>query len=227
MTNDANVFPFPSNGKAQADVLRVPTLHARRASFHSLQTGRHRQTKIRQLLSSHGMKVSIPFKREGTFRPTLNQLNTYLSGILGFNSLQTGRHIQTHLSPPCAIGTRYKGFHSLQTGRHIQTFLRSPQDRKKYLGFHSLQTGRHIQTGLTDTNVNRDGVKFVSIPFKREGTFRLQEYGSDQVNTTLSFHSLQTGRHIQTHITPTVDLQGTKFPFPSNGKAQADKLGQH
>ena len=40
------------------------------------------------------MAVSIPLKREGTFRPD-TELPVEVSSTPGFNSLQTGRHIQT------------------------------------------------------------------------------------------------------------------------------------
>ena len=66
-----------------------------RRSFNSLQTGRHIQTISCQKEMFALMKVSIPFKREGTFR-RWNQ-HTTLKPVCaeGFNSLQTGRHIQT------------------------------------------------------------------------------------------------------------------------------------
>ena len=168
---------------------------------------------------------------------------------MSFNSLQTGRHIQTFkkdLSPPLE---RRRGFNSLQTGRHIQTDQFSQrQYEERYTGFNSLQTGRHIQTrqrvimkllmsgfqfpsngkahsdhqflspflGLMGGSVSipfkREGtfrlliglfplclVYRVSIPFKREGTFRLAIH-SNFLNIGFGFNSLQTGRHIQTRF---------------------------
>ena len=62
-------FQFPSNGKAHSDFI-VQFLPFWGFGFNSLQTGRHIQT--------HGTfhtlgdyQVSIPFKREGTFRPEI------------------------------------------------------------------------------------------------------------------------------------------------------------
>ena len=162
--------------------------------------------------------VSIPFKREGTFRPGNFQDGDTLE-VYCFNSLQTGRHIQTImiLSTPLMMS---QGFNSLQTGRHIQTLL-----------------------GCFFGNLNQ--LK-VSIPFKREGTFRPSRCTKCLKIRRLSFNSLQTGRHIQTqppssHSTnaesvsipfkregtfrppfPCTYLRRIWFQFPSNGKAHSD-----
>ena len=116
--------------------------------------------------------VSIPFKREGTFRPH-TRITQKLS-INCFNSLQTGRHIQTR--PGTGTNFRIKvsipfkregtfrptierprksqshqSFNSLQTGRHIQTTqTMDPRVEDIPVSFNSLQTGRHIQTGKTN-----------------------------------------------------------------------------
>ena len=64
----ASGFPFPSNGKAQSDRKTTLKRFAPSPCFHSLQTGRHRQTK--RTMTSHPVSTS-------------------------FDSLQTGRHRQT------------------------------------------------------------------------------------------------------------------------------------
>ena len=64
-------------------------------SFNSLQTGRHRQ-QIPLCTKCLGRLVSIPFKREGTFRQAHDRRTSNIGARLKrFNSLQTGRHIQT------------------------------------------------------------------------------------------------------------------------------------
>ena len=62
----------------------------------------------------------------------------------------------------------------------------------------------------------------VSIPFKREGTFRLRRYTADPRAKGSGFNSLQTGRHIQTAIMSATMDEEVRFQFPSNGKAHSD-----
>ena len=114
--------------------------------------------------------VSIPFKREGTFRRTADGGRPCTDRIR-FHSLQTGRHRQTG-GEKGGCGRR-ESFHSLQTGRHIQTSSLPPISQIT-TGFHSLQTGRHRQTHRV-TPIQTTGGQEVSIPFKREGTFRQLE----------------------------------------------------
>ena len=134
--------------------------------FNSLQTGRHIQTSSLKTGGVLGEKVSIPFKREGTFRrckciiktlrmefqfPSNGKAHSDGETVIFndqskcFNSLQTGRHIQTitmfkytHARYPFQFPSNGKAhsdaydpsnaghvvrcFNSLQTGRHIQTF---------------------------------------------------------------------------------------------------------
>ena len=118
------VFPFPSNGKAHSDILR-------------------NGLKTHSLL----ITVSIPFKREGTFRRRWS---------------------------PARDGCPRLSFHSLQTGRaHSDKNKYAIREHKLGGGFNSLQTGRHIQT-IPHIKGNGHHISFtrVSIPFKREGTFR-------------------------------------------------------
>ena len=137
--------------------------------FNSLQTGRHIQTFF-DIKLNLSQCVSIPFKREGTFR-----LKGKSWKLVDYS----------------------KCFNSLQTGRHIQTEEMNESFRNKIRSFNSLQTGRHIQTVLPNANGN-DKVFKVSIPFKREGTFRRTVPQVFEFTVEESFNSLQTGRHIQT-----------------------------
>ena len=139
---DPHKFPFPSNGKAHSDWNQIS-----RSNFHRF--------------------VSIPFKRESTFRRI------------------------------------------------------SQRDHKSYLSFHSLQTGKHIQTRDLPVYIFQHTDE-VSIPFKRESTFRRNRVfhlpqrqkkfpfpsngkahsdffsAPTLFRSSDSFHSLQTGKHIQT-----------------------------
>ena len=63
-------FQFPSNGKAHSDCSMSQRRQQSRFCFNSLQTGRHIQTGIEAgIMNAEKIVVSIPFKREGTFRP--------------------------------------------------------------------------------------------------------------------------------------------------------------
>ena len=87
--------------------------------FNSLQTGRLIQTVLIAVLNPYEY-VSIPFKREGSFRLLRDTSPVNGDCLPGFNSLQTGRLIQTKT---ITDGTRglTTCFNSLQTGRLIQT----------------------------------------------------------------------------------------------------------
>ena len=166
------------------------------------------------------VKVSIPFKREGTFRRTLEVALREID-VMMFQFPSNGK---AHSDPHQARngGRIDKGFNSLQTGRHIQTLTRKerllfmlkkfqfPSNGKAHSDFvltasvfaapscfNSLQTGRHIQTNLT-------------------------EFSQNALNS--SFNSLQTGRHIQTRQNhhPLNRRSRRTFQFPSNGKAHSD-----
>ena len=165
------MFQFPSNGKAHSD--------DEGKSPHSQYAG----------------SVSIPFKREGTFRHTLEVYWVWSEFGEGFNSLQTGRHIQTYPSTVTLLREHCVSIPFKREG----TFR------------HEIVAGDNADAGV-----------IVSIPFKREGTFRPTLPTTDLIeNQTLfqfpsngkahsdcsiilsssmicSFNSLQTGRHIQT-----------------------------
>ena len=93
--------------------------------------------------------------------------------------------------------TLKQSFNSLQAGRHIQT-MDYGLPTYDFYSFNSLQAGRHIQTHTSAPDMRSERV---SIPFKREGTFRLitAVYGQCVIN--IRFNSLQAGRHIQTRLT--------------------------
>ena len=182
-------FQFPSNGKAHSD------LQKHGEDDHNLEMFQ---------FPSNGKAHSDSSQRNRT------------SFAESFNSLQTGRHIQT-------IGTHVnllipgEGFNSLQTGRHIQTRTQYKTTYKAFYVSIPFKRGRHIQTRLICTIRM---LNCVSIPFKREGTFRRSNFfrnhehnmfqfpsngkaHSDTLQTrttrtSSSFNSLQTGRHIQT-----------------------------
>ena len=165
--------------------------------------------------------VSIPFKREGIYKGSHKEWCA--CGWSGFNSLQTGRHIQRQETDLLFTPSRCLSFNSLQTGRHIQSkppavewpltedLFQFPSNGKAYTkcyhchrhkntvrkSFNSLQTGRHIQSWARRS---KRKLNQVSIPFKREGIYKEGMTLGAGSALAFRFNSLQTGRHIQSWI---------------------------
>ena len=113
--------------------------------------------------------------------------------VRGFNSLQTGKRIQ---SPACKIDPSsyfFWSFNSLQTGKRIQRFSNNALEQIEVKRFNPLQTGKRIQSGWSQKK-----------EVKNEG-----------------FNSLQTGKRIQrSHPRTRRPVKRSRlFQFPSNGKA--------
>ena len=90
--------------------------------------------------------------------------------VFGFNSLQTGKWIQSILMGSIRDGLASSRFNSLQTGKWIQSlsiFLKKRIEK----GFNSLQTGKWIQSRRY-SQYSQGSRNYVSIPFKRESGFR-------------------------------------------------------
>ena len=124
-------FQFPTNGKAHSDTNQsVLEAWGWKVSIPYEREGTFRPGIERAHIATTE-QVSIPYEREGTFRQTLKRiLQTKLAA--SFNSLRTGRHIQTS-SFLCLCRFYLFCFNSLRTGRHIQTdtknYLRSKERR--------------------------------------------------------------------------------------------------
>ncbi len=137
----------------------------------------------------------------------------------GFNSLQTGKHIQ-RLKRKWRQPLRQR-FNSLQTGKHIQSSEEDESEIKRELanGFNSLQTGKHIQR-LKDVLRVVGSDRKVSIPFKRESIYKVKENRLPCADISYQcFNSLQTGKHIQSQSRHRLIVVVNLFQFPSNGKA--------
>ena len=118
------------------------------------------------------MQVSIPFKRESISKVATPKWREYKTQ--GFNSLQTGKHIQSlkrdiieKITDRVSIPFKRESiskvkelrpenplssvrFNSLQTGKHIQSKAkRSTQIMTFEKSFNSLQTGKHIQREIS------------------------------------------------------------------------------
>ena len=62
-------------------------------------------------------------------------------------------------------------------------------------------------------------IKLVSIPFKRESTWKASVKTKNKAADNTSFNSLQTGKHMESVICLSVATTVGVFQFPSNGKA--------
>ena len=90
-----------------------------------------------------------------------------------FNSLQTGKRIQSLLVLKLQQENSGKSFNSLQTGKRIQSGVGGPFYEKLGNGFNSLQTGKRIQSiRLRSLLIGSFSLK-VSIPFKRESVSKV------------------------------------------------------
>ena len=160
--------------------------------------------------------VSIPYEPEATGRLCRSELCSRSSHIK-FQA-PTNRKPHSDLRYPINSRVPQKSFNSLRTGRHIQTLQMKTQvfvfltfqfptngkahsdfptrhyNPKTKQSFNSLRTGRHIQT--------TGGIEVEKI--KR------------------GFNSLRTGRHIQTKNALEIAVSNNAFQFPTNGKAHSD-----
>ena len=161
-------------------------------SFNSLQTGRCIQ-RHRWLIfwKDIGADVSIPFKREGVSKAAVID-DLLLSTSDGFNSLQTGRCIQSD-GEQYTVQYNGKKFQFPSNGKvYPKGACLGSSPGQKGQRFNSLQTGRCIQS-----QTQRPKIRIiVSIPFKREGVSKVWWLPKPQQHL-VSFNSLQTGRCIQ------------------------------
>ena len=87
--------------------------------------------------------------------------------------------------------------------------------------FHSLQAGRGIQRQTWRQTKTQKQAKKVSIPFKREGAFKVYQRGGVGLDILICFNSLQAGRGIQSIYDFSDKISVTKFQFPSSGKGHS------
>ena len=110
--------------------------------FNSLQTGRYIQRLMWMWTQHTTVTVSIPFKREGIYKVTNPKKRRKKKKKFQFPSngkVYTKERYQDE-------SQRYINcFNSLQTGRYIQSSELKSQVRKMKQSFNSLQTGRYIQ----------------------------------------------------------------------------------
>ena len=192
-------------------------------------------------------KVSIPFKRESLSKEIPGRRGRHRGFQFQFPS--NGKAYPKYVR--CACCRIAKSFNSLQTGKPIQSHLRQgkihhqellfqfPSNGKAYpkaginrktinlsIGFNSLQTGKPIQRWVGETRSVLRTQYQVSIPFKRESLSKATILKTCiRQRVPKSFNSLQTGKPIQRQPTDRCGRQSCKFQFPSNGKAYPKFVG--
>ena len=148
----------------------------------------------RPKLSQVWKKVSIPFKREGTWKVVIegNEDNLYSS----FNSLQTGRYMERNS----------KG--------NLVTI-----DQEVSIPFKREGTWKDI-VEVADADTTRIRV---SIPFKREGTWKAVSFTGTK-SSGYSFQFPSNGKvHGKGQCDTQRRVISITFQFPSNGKVHGKK----
>ena len=190
--------------------------------------------------------VSIPFKRESvskgrksltnlppdTFQfpsngkayPKQSELSKYEYGFSRFNSLQTGKRIQSHPHPLDRWGTERFQFPS--NGKAYPKILRHWRKMMSYVCFNSLQTGKRIQRSWFRPPCG-DRSAWVSIPFKRESVSK--DYWIARSSFwAMKFQFPSNGKAYPKSALRSGCIVGViVFQFPSNGKAYPKEGGVH
>ena len=216
-------------------------------------------------LLKQGGRVSIPFKRERTGKVKFEGIDPeaaefqfpsngnaqgkrkkngsiFTKPIMSFNSLQTGTHRESVPTDVITLGKIVSiPFKRERTGKGrssgwgscIARWFQFPSNGKAH-GKHVL--GMAKSKGITvSIPFKREGtwkvvlcnyckyVPSVSIPFKREGTWKVaRQFGNDGVTVTFQFPSngKAHGKYVRTLRT----RHGcSSFQFPSNGKAHGKR----
>ena len=218
--NPAQPFQFPSNGKAYPkEVVEKTKDTAEKVSIPFKREGISKDYADRGTLD---LDIAFQFPSNGKAYPKLPVEGFGLDVSAVFQFPSNGKAYPKKSRYTMCAKRWTRSFNSLQTGRHIQSFTGSATRRTrgdlvsipfKREGiskgslmarslvsppsrFNSLQTGRHIQR-----NNGTDG-------HHQRGTFQFPSNGkaypkrnlSPSSNSSLCFNSLQTGRHIQSNF---------------------------
>ena len=115
--------------------------------------------------------------------------------LLCFNSLQTGKHIQSDYTDWGRAGSQKFQFPS-----NGKAYPKKPMTPKCFsnIGFNSLQTGKHIQREERKFQPGNTG-KVFQFPSNGKAYPKGVDFGRAEAQG-LSFNSLQTGKHIQREL---------------------------
>ena len=220
-TGQDSKFQFPSNGKAYTKKMKNSwQTEWTNWKFQFPSNGKAYTKCMGRRKRSDRRGVSIPFKRESIYKG-MEQERLIRKPTRSFNSLQTGKHIQSLLGIEI-WNLEYKGFNSLQTGKHIQSNALKQVATFGLVGFNSLQTGKHIQSAAAGGALL--SALHVSIPFKRESIYKdisrpksIRNYR----NVSIPFKR-ESIYKVLSHFS--LSHFSLSFQFPSNGKAYTKTL---
>ena len=139
-------FQFPSNGKVYTKRSWKRSVVALK-SFNSLQTGRCIQRQPVPRRDDNSWLFQFPSNGKVYTKKDSQVSPETLERIRGFNSLQTGRCIQSIQVSRNDLPLLFC-FNSLQTGRCIQSLSTRENMGSVIRRFNSLQTGRCIQSDI-------------------------------------------------------------------------------
>ena len=161
-------------------------------------------------------KVLIPFQfpSNGKAYPKFFTVLIVASGFICFNSLQTGKHIQS-IQPSVYFLQREDKFQFPSNGKAYPK-----SDPIDWVG-HDRVSIPFKRESISKVNLlieQRPSLE-VSIPFKRESISKEFAEAVASLGDLSGFNSLQTGKRIQSRMRRTGTMKSRKFQFPSNGKA--------
>ena len=198
--------------------------------------------------TTHPILVSIPFKRESVFRGLISDSKDKTGSC--FNSLQTGKCIQSHRAirkrKVCRNTFQFPSngkvyseayayaasltakdpacFNSLQTGKCIQSQLKRNIMFNNMNRFNSLQTGKCIQRPIRNELLATVEPIEPVFQFPSNGKVYSESTSTMYFNFNWrSFNSLQTGKCIQRRWSGNYNPYPSKFQFPSNGKVYSEE----
>ena len=192
-----NWFQFPSNGKAYPKEV-VASCHFQGLGFNSLQTGKPIQSHSHFIGNDDPETALFQFPSNGKAYPKTNMDRTGTARFLCFNSLQTGKPIQSSLK------YTWQG--------NCKTRFQFPSNGKAYPKLNATRIcgkGRKVSIPFKRESLSKvmvplfgcgiKEVETVSIPFKRESLSK-EGTASGTKTMTGSFNSLQTGKPIQRNL---------------------------
>ena len=196
------------------EVGKTVRLTATGTGFNSLQTGKHIQSQIKVRGSGHNSQVSIPFKREKHIQSVVDWI-VFSPGTLLFQFPSNGKAYPkvSTLERSC----KENGcFNSLQTGKHIQSYFQTEAERSCIQSFNSLQTGKHIQSKEGEAII----ICVEMFQFPSNGKAYPKETEEFAIpSNEIWFQFPSNGKAYPKLIAKIRPAQLWLFQFPSNGKA--------
>ena len=227
----------------------LPSLLSRNDRFNSLQTGRSMESATTLAAFCQCVRC-FNFPSNGKEHGKLKELEREISKAILFQFPSNGKEHGKGSDGTCLHPSKLskfqfpsngkehgklnpenlkdvigvKSFNSLQTGRSMESFLRINTNKlRANSSFNSLQTGRSMER-KSGKEVSRKEVTYVSIPFKREGAWKVTEENKWK-KERYKFVSIPFKREGAWKVKSWRNFKSEKkFQFPSNGKEHGKRL---